>query len=221
MGKIVGVVEDMEEKEEMVTTTTLTMEKEVGIHKQQEVVKEEIHGQEGKGEEEETLLLTCQNQVEEKRNKWYLDTGASNHMCGDRNVFVEIKEATTGNVSFGDDSKISVKGKEEDCWDYSVQEDMYDFLPYFEEEDEMEQSMIDEHITPPASPLPRLDETSSSERTPQLRSIEELYKESSVVTWKLQQQLTLRRQKESFDTSKEQQTLACTITLLTIMRLLL
>ncbi|XP_050895642.1 uncharacterized protein LOC127102304 [Lathyrus oleraceus] len=32
---------------------------------------------------EETLLLACQNQVKEKRNKWYLDTGASNHMCGD------------------------------------------------------------------------------------------------------------------------------------------
>ena len=44
VAKIVGVDEDMEEKEEAVTTTTLTMEKEVGIHKQQEVVEEEIHG---------------------------------------------------------------------------------------------------------------------------------------------------------------------------------
>ena len=61
--------------------------------------------------EEETLLLACQNQVEEKRNKWYLDTGASNHMCGDRSMFVEINEVTTDNVSFGDDSKIPVKDK--------------------------------------------------------------------------------------------------------------
>ncbi|KAI5424697.1 hypothetical protein KIW84_030761 [Lathyrus oleraceus] len=39
----------------------------------------------------------------------------------------------------------------------------------------MEQPMIEENITPPVSPTPRLDETSSSERTPRLRSIEELY----------------------------------------------
>ncbi|KAI5397503.1 hypothetical protein KIW84_063356 [Lathyrus oleraceus] len=52
---------------------------------------------------------------------------------------------------------------------------MYDFLPYVDDEDEMEQPNIEEHITPPASPTPRLDETSSSERTPQLRSITELY----------------------------------------------
>lgn len=55
-----------------------------------------------------------------------------------------------------------VKFEEEDCWDLSVQEDRYNFLPYFEEEDEMEQPMIEENITPPASPTPRLDETSSS-----------------------------------------------------------
>ncbi|KAI5393416.1 hypothetical protein KIW84_060517 [Lathyrus oleraceus] len=197
-----GVDEDMEEKEEAVTTTTLTMEKEVGIHKFSEKVVEKANFVEEKLGEEETLLLACQNQVEEKRNKWYLDTGASNHMCSDRSMFVEINEATTGDVSFGDDSKILVKGnvkilirlknlynpnsgnivssrdaeyKEEDCWDWSDQEDRYDFLPYFEEEDEMEQLMIEEHITPPASPTPRLDETSSSERTPRLRSIEELY----------------------------------------------
>ncbi|XP_050896826.1 uncharacterized protein LOC127103620 [Lathyrus oleraceus] len=74
-------------------------------------VAEKANFVEEKDGEEETLLLACQNQVEEKRNKWYLDTGASNHMCGDRSMFVETNEATTGNVSFGDDSKIPVKGK--------------------------------------------------------------------------------------------------------------
>ncbi|XP_058778162.1 uncharacterized protein LOC131652336 [Vicia villosa] len=74
-------------------------------------VEEKANFVEEKGGEEETLLLACQNQVEEKRNKWYLDTGASNHMCGDRSMFVEINEAATGDVSFGDNSKIPVKGK--------------------------------------------------------------------------------------------------------------
>lgn len=45
VAKIVGADGDMEEKEEAVTTTTLKMEKEVGMHKQQEIVEEEIHGQ--------------------------------------------------------------------------------------------------------------------------------------------------------------------------------
>ncbi|KAI5403176.1 hypothetical protein KIW84_050671 [Lathyrus oleraceus] len=69
---------------------------------------------------------------------------------------------------------------EEDFWDWSVQKDMYDFLPYFEEEEEegMEQPMIEEHITPLASPTQRLDEISSSERTPRLRIVEELYEET-------------------------------------------
>ncbi|KAI5399125.1 hypothetical protein KIW84_064486 [Lathyrus oleraceus] len=39
----------------------------------------------------------------------------------------------------------------------------------------MKQPMIEENITPPTSLTPRWDETSSSERTPRLRSIEELY----------------------------------------------
>ncbi|XP_058751460.1 uncharacterized protein LOC131624520 [Vicia villosa] len=46
-------------------------------------VEEKANFVEEKVGEEETLLLACQNQVEEKRNKWYLETGASNHMCGD------------------------------------------------------------------------------------------------------------------------------------------
>lgn len=74
-------------------------------------VEEKANFVEEKGGEEETLLLACQNKFEEKRNKWYLDTGASNHMCGDKSMFVEINEAATGDVSFGDDSKIPVKGK--------------------------------------------------------------------------------------------------------------
>ena len=32
-------------------------------------------------------------------------------MCGRRSLFVELNESVSGNVSFGDDTKISVKGK--------------------------------------------------------------------------------------------------------------
>ena len=42
---------------------------------------------------------------------WYLDTGASNHMCGDENLFKELTKVDVGHVSFGDASKVTVKGR--------------------------------------------------------------------------------------------------------------
>ena len=42
---------------------------------------------------------------------WYLDNGASNHMCGDRLFFYKLDETVTGKVRFGDDSRIDIKRK--------------------------------------------------------------------------------------------------------------
>ena len=36
---------------------------------------------------------------------WYLDTGASNHMCGHKHLFTEMRVIEDGHVSFGDASK--------------------------------------------------------------------------------------------------------------------
>ncbi|KAL5798921.1 hypothetical protein ACOSQ2_003741 [Xanthoceras sorbifolium] len=74
-------------------------------------VNERSNYVEVKTEENETVLLACRDNDGDQENTWYLDTGVSNHMCGRRSMFVELDESVAGNVSFGDDSKISVKGK--------------------------------------------------------------------------------------------------------------
>ena len=47
---------------------------------------------------------------------WYLDSGAINHMSGLKHLFTDLKEVDSGFVSFGDASKIEVKGKGEVCF---------------------------------------------------------------------------------------------------------
>ncbi|XP_059636085.1 uncharacterized protein LOC132278305 [Cornus florida] len=47
----------------------------------------------------------------DQENVWYLDTGASNHMCGSKEKFVDIDESINGKVTFGDLSQIPVRGK--------------------------------------------------------------------------------------------------------------
>jgi len=42
---------------------------------------------------------------------WYLDIRASNHMCGDENLFKERTKVEVRHVSFGDASKVAVKGR--------------------------------------------------------------------------------------------------------------
>ncbi|KAJ4728613.1 Retrovirus-related Pol polyprotein from transposon TNT 1-94 [Melia azedarach] len=74
-------------------------------------VEEKANYVEEKNQGDETVLLAYKDNNEGQENTWYLDTGANNHICGKRSMFVELDESTNGNVSFGDDSKVVVKGK--------------------------------------------------------------------------------------------------------------
>lgn len=47
----------------------------------------------------------------DNENVWYLDNGASTHMCGNRRFFYQLDEAVMGKVRFGDDSRINIEGK--------------------------------------------------------------------------------------------------------------
>ncbi|GKV47925.1 hypothetical protein SLEP1_g54775 [Rubroshorea leprosula] len=62
-------------------------------------------------EEEISLLMVCHDGEGSNKNLWYLDTSCSNHMCGDKAAFSTLDESFRDNVKFGDNSKVSVRGR--------------------------------------------------------------------------------------------------------------
>ena len=57
---------------------------------------------------EDRVLLTSADQG---NDTWFLDTGASNHMTGRRDVFTELDTTVGGTVKFGDGSIVEIKGR--------------------------------------------------------------------------------------------------------------
>jgi hypothetical protein len=63
-------------------------------------------------ENEEMLLMSYVEQNEAKsEDVWFLDSGCSNHMCGDKTLFSDLNESFRQIVKLGNNSKMSVKGK--------------------------------------------------------------------------------------------------------------
>ena len=44
----------------------------------------------------------------EQEQRWYLDSGASNHMTGSKEAFSELDGNVTGTVKFGDGSRVAI-----------------------------------------------------------------------------------------------------------------
>jgi hypothetical protein len=59
------------------------------------------------------VLLASKEADSNNESVWYLDTSASNHMCGYKHIFTEIEEIIEGHLSFGDALKLKVKGQGE------------------------------------------------------------------------------------------------------------
>ncbi|GKG44952.1 hypothetical protein Tco_0495030, partial [Tanacetum coccineum] len=56
-----------------------------------------------------TVMMANEEVVPEINTTWYLDTAASNHMCGEKQLLEEMKEVVNGCVTFGNDSNVKVK----------------------------------------------------------------------------------------------------------------
>ncbi|TXG52111.1 hypothetical protein EZV62_021280 [Acer yangbiense] len=63
------------------------------------------------GGRSETLLLACNMAEDGAKNKWFLDSGCSNHMCGEKEMFTQLDESFTSSVNFGNDTTVPVMGK--------------------------------------------------------------------------------------------------------------
>jgi hypothetical protein len=53
------------------------------------------------------LVLSAQRQ----KNPWYIDSGCSKHMIGDKGKFLSLSESKSRNVTFGNDASGKIKGK--------------------------------------------------------------------------------------------------------------
>ncbi|GKV50164.1 hypothetical protein SLEP1_g56877 [Rubroshorea leprosula] len=68
---------------------------------------------EAMAEEDEGISKEKEMKNEEKHS-WYLDTRASNHMCGNKELFVKLDEKVGSNITFGDSSKMPIREEDEE-----------------------------------------------------------------------------------------------------------
>lgn len=62
-------------------------------------------------EDEGSMFYTCHAAAEVKNNTWYVDSGCSNHMTGDENIFKEIDRSVKSQVKLGNGELVEVEGK--------------------------------------------------------------------------------------------------------------
>ncbi|XP_057540747.1 uncharacterized protein LOC130818601 [Amaranthus tricolor] len=62
-------------------------------------------------ENNDQLFYTCLNAQEEQTDTWYIDSGCSNHMTGNKNSFANLDENIKSQITLGDGSNQVVAGK--------------------------------------------------------------------------------------------------------------
>ena len=49
--------------------------------------------------------------VQRQKGLWYIDSGCSKHMTGDKSKFLSLRKHKSGNVTFGNDALEIIRGK--------------------------------------------------------------------------------------------------------------
>ncbi|KAK3043884.1 hypothetical protein RJ639_000583 [Escallonia herrerae] len=61
--------------------------------------------------DEENLFYACQSIMEHKNDVWFLDSGCSNHMVADKNVFLDMDNTFKSHMKMGNGALVEAKGK--------------------------------------------------------------------------------------------------------------
>ncbi|KAK3033368.1 hypothetical protein RJ639_034418 [Escallonia herrerae] len=61
--------------------------------------------------DEENLFYACQSIMEHKNDVWFLDSGCSNHMAANKNVFLDMDSTFKSHVKLGNGALVEAKGK--------------------------------------------------------------------------------------------------------------
>lgn len=60
---------------------------------------------------EEQIFYACHSSLHEDNKAWYIDSGCSNHMCEDKDIFVQIDTTINPKVRMGNGTVAEAKGK--------------------------------------------------------------------------------------------------------------
>ena len=72
--------------------------------------------EEDETKEEGILMMANECVILDSDMLWYLDTGISSHMCEHKHLFLDIQEIEEEHVSFGDSTKVPIKGRGKICF---------------------------------------------------------------------------------------------------------
>ena len=70
-----------------------------------------IKREETESEKKEIVFIICNVAEESNKDVWYLDSGFSNHMSGNKEMFSSIDESVKSEVRMGNKNKVTVMGK--------------------------------------------------------------------------------------------------------------
>ena len=62
-------------------------------------------------ENNDSMSITCNKAQESSKEVWFLDSGCSNHMSANKDMFANMDEFVLLEVKLGDDNKVVVMGK--------------------------------------------------------------------------------------------------------------